>query len=155
MKEGSQMDIRFQIFKTEKLLIQRYSGVFSFDIYCQHMQYIMNIPGSEYIQKILIDFRDIRFEIDDVDVETVVSRVAKVRKANIKKSEGGGNIHVFLVDKPIPTVMADLFIENLPNYKYSYCSTIEKASTILKLSDSFEGLESIINNLENVYSPKK
>jgi len=63
------MEIRYQIFEKEMLLVQKFIGDFSIEFYMRYNRYIMENPESKAINKVLIDFREIRFDDipDDFD----------------------------------------------------------------------------------------
>ena len=144
------MIVTYQIFIEENLLIQKFTGNFSFEDYMKYSWSIMNHPLASYVKKILIDFRTLNFPQFPDDENNDLTKIIELRK-NIRKTEPVINdfIHAFWVDKPLPTVIAHLFIERFPDMKYWYCSTEENITKALKISPEFGKLDEIIENLEN------
>ena len=146
------MEIKYQIFESEKLLIQKFIGFFSIELYMRYSQLIMQHPASSFINQVLIDFRDINFDdipddfIEGVDKVKEIRR--KIQENEIKRED---TTVVFWVDKPIPTVIAHTFKKNFPNLIYSYCSTEENVLKFMELPEHLLDLESITRNLENTF----
>ncbi len=151
------MEIRYQLFEKENLFIQKFIGNFSIEYYIRYNRYIMENSILKSISKVLIDFRDIDF--DDLpneshtDFNTKLDRIAEIRKETNKNETKSKDVTIlFWVDKPLPTVIAHLFIQNFPDMNYHYCSTIEKVLKIIKISERFNNLENVVSNLENTFS---
>jgi len=53
----NQMEITYQLFESENLFVQKYSGVFSFEEYQKYTRYITASVASKPIKNVLIDFR--------------------------------------------------------------------------------------------------
>ena len=149
------MEIKYQIFENENLLIYKFKGDFSLEDYKHFSRFILEKTASFNINKLLIDFRDL--EIDDHFYESDnlnanIKNVAKIRKdlnPNIKNLKE--IIHVFWVDQPQSTVLVDLFIENFPGMNYHYCSTVDSILSLLKLPKHLQNLNEITNNLKNTF----
>ncbi len=146
------MRIKYQFYKNEGLLIQKFIGSLSIEYYIQYTRFVMEKYNAEKIDKVLNDFREM--EIDEMadDFFDNVDKMTDIRK-NIHNNEIKRNdINVvFWVDKPLPTVIAHLFIKNFRNINYYYCSTADNAFEILKINKDFGSLENAINNLENTF----
>ena len=144
------MEIKYQVFENEKLLIQKFIGFFSIELYMQYAPTILRNPAMRSIDKVLIDFREIDFSNVPSDFDEGLSRMTEMRK-NIQEKEIKRNdvTIVFWVDKPIPTVIAQVFQENFPNYKY--CSTAKSVLENFKITDPLFDLEKIVENLENTF----
>ena len=144
------MEIKYQVFEKEKLLVQKFIGLFSIELYMQYAPAILRNPAMRSINKVLIDFRDIDFSNVPSDFDEGLSRMTEMRK-NIQEKEIKRNdvTIVFWVDKPIPTVIAQVFQENFSNYKY--CSTENSVLENFKITDTLFDLEKIVENLENTF----
>ena len=147
------MVIKYQIFKEENLLIQKFLGDFSFEEYMRYTWSIMHHPLASYVKKILIDFRTLNFQHFPEDTNNDLTKTIELRR-NIKKSEQIKNdyLHAFWVDKPLPTVIAHLFIDRFPDMKYHYCSAEANIIKALEISPDFGKLDEIIENLENYFT---
>jgi hypothetical protein len=152
------MEIKYQLFEEEYLLVQKFTGIFSIEYYQKFARNIFKKFESKTIKKVLIDFRDlILSELDDDlqdDFDDKINRITEIRK-NINKNELKNRdvTLVIWVDKPLPTVIAHLFISNFSEMNYNYCSTTAEAIKILKTSLDFD-LANIANNLENTFYPQ-
>lgn len=144
------MEIKYQVFENEKLLIQKFIGFFSIELYMRYAPTILRNPAMRSIDKVLIDFREIDFSNVPDDFDEGLGRMTEMRK-NIQEKEIKRNdvTIVFWVDKPIPTVIAQVFQENFSNYKY--CSTAENVLENLKITDTLFDLEKIVENLQNSF----
>jgi hypothetical protein len=150
------MEIKYQFFEKENLLVQKFIGIFSIDHYISFNRFLMKSHGSKNIKKVLIDFRDMNFHelTEDLpdDFTDHLDKITEVRK-NINKNDlKNKDITLVLwVDKPIPTVIAHLFTANFPSLDYNYSSTEENILNILKIPKTPDDLKNIINNLENSF----
>ena len=139
------MEIQYQFFKEDNLLVQKYIGDFSIE---DHMTYINNLlknPKCKCIKKVFSDFRKIK---PDLTLE-IIEKLTKFRIETIRKKY----LNVFLVDNPESTVIAHLYQQKLLNYNYcrttyEYCSTIDYAINLLKLSETKIKMGDILNNLK-------
>ena len=150
------MEIKYQLFEKENLVVQKFTGIFSIEKYIRYNRYIMENLAIKPIKKVLIDFRDILFseltdELPD-DYADKLELITEIRK-NINKNELKNKdvTLVIWVDKPLPTVVAHLFIDNFQNQNYSYCSTEENIRDILKIPEHLNDLKNIVNNLDNTF----
>ncbi len=151
------MEIRYQLFEKENLFIQKFIGNFAIEYYIRYNRYIMENSLLKSISKVLIDFRDIDFDALPNESQDAfnakLDRMVEIRKETNKNETKSKDVTIlFWVDKPIPTVIAHLFIKNFPDMNYSYCSTIEKVLKIIKISERFNNLENVVSNLENTFS---
>ena len=139
------MEIQYQFFIEDSLLVQKYIGDFSIE---DHMTYINNIlknPKCKCVKKVLSDFRKVK---PDLTLE-IIEKLTKFRIETIRKKY----LNVFLVDNPKSTVIAHLYQQELLNYNYcrttyEYCSTIDFAINLLKVSVTTNKMEYILNNLK-------
>jgi len=152
------MEISYQLFEKENLLIQKYSGAFSMEEYMHYNRLIMSVYPYTAVAKVLNDFRDL--EISDPKVKfhdefnTVLERITTFRKnINSKELKNKEVALVFWVDKPLPTVIAHLFVKGFSDQNYNYCATVKNIITILELPEQFNNLDTIVANLENTFLP--
>jgi hypothetical protein len=144
------MEVKYQLLENENLFIQKYLGIFSVEKYQTYTRYITEHIATKSIKKVLVDFRELIFYDKPDDFSQNLQRIVEFRK-NINETELKNKdiTLVFLVSKPIPTVIAHLFSANFSNY--SYCSTEEIAIKTLMLPEHLHNLDSIIKNLENTF----
>lgn len=144
------MEVRYQVFENENLFIQKFSGVFSFEEYQAYIRYITEYLATKSIEKVLVDFRELTFIIMSDEFNQNFQRIVEFRKKiNETELKNKDITLVFLVNKPMPTVIAHLFSANFSNY--TYCSTEEIAINTLMLPKHLNNLGSIIENLENTF----
>jgi len=144
------MEVRYQVFENENLFIQKFSGVFSIEKYQAYIRYVTEYIATKSIEKVLVDFRELTFIIMSDEFNQNFQRLIEFRKKiNETELKNKDVTLVFLVNKPMPTVIAHLFSANFSNY--TYCSTEEIAIKTLMLPEHLHNLESIIENLENTF----
>jgi hypothetical protein len=144
------MEIKYQLFENESLFVQKYLGIFSVEKYQTYTRYITERIATKSIKKVLVDFRELIFDSKPEDFSQNINRVVEFRK-NINETELKNKdvTLVFIVNQPMPTVIAHLFSANFSNY--SYCSTEEIAIKTLMLPEHLHDLDCIFKNLENTF----
>jgi hypothetical protein len=150
------MEIKYQLFEKEGLVIQKYSGIFALDKYAKYSRFIAQNFASKPVKKILIDFRNLKFgDLADVIPDKYASNLEKVtavrEKVNRDELKNKDFVLAIWVDEPIPTLIAHQFVNNFSHMNYNYCSTREEVVKVLMLSDYLEVLENMIDNLENTF----
>lgn len=151
------MEVRYQLLKKENLLIQKFIGLFSLNDYLKYNKHIVKKFSSIVIKKVLIDFRDLTF-IENADktpgdFTENLDKIVEIRKSiNQNEHKNSEVTLVILVDKPLPTVIALLFVNSFTGVDYNYCSTASKVCELLKISFSPDNLVNILNNLENTFN---
>ena len=146
------MEIRYQIFEKQNLLIQKYVDALCLESYKKFIAHIMKITTSIKIDKVLIDFRDLKYNefhnriFEDINDLTEVRR--DIEENQIKRND---ILHVFWVDKPLQTVIAHLFSSNFPKLNYKYCSTVDMVISNLDLPEELHDIKKIADNLENTF----
>ncbi|MGD2036044.1 MAG: hypothetical protein PVF73_13355 [Bacteroidales bacterium] len=146
------METRYQIFVKEKLLVQKFTGVFSVEDYLEYMEFIMEFPVMRSINKVLIDFRSIYFEDMLEELDTTLERMTKIRKNINRKKVRRKNVKVvFWVDKPLSIVVAQLFSKKISNRNYTYCSTTEHVLEALGMAESDMDIEYVSKNLSDTF----
>ena len=108
------MEIRYQYFEEEKLLIQKFIGLFSLESYKNNSSRIHQNLKMKEIKKVLIDFRDLKINknkddfLDDFDdrIEEIVDYRKEINKNELANK---AILLVMWVDKPFPTTIVHLF----------------------------------------------
>lgn len=147
------MEIKYQFFENEKLLIQKFKGSFSVSGYMQYISFFMKDRNLYKINKIINDFRDMDIEELSDRFFTIMEKMTEIRRNILKKVVKRKSPQVvFWVSNPNATVMAHLFIKNLKNSSnYQYFSSIDKIMAHLKLSSEFDNLDKVIDGLSNSF----
>lgn len=146
------MVINYQIFEEEGLLVQKYKGPFEVDTYVGYTRVLMQQNLIHSVEKVINDFTEIVFNDITQDVIDNVDRMVEIRKQMSKNNVAKQNITVaFYVDKPLPTVIAHLFINNISNINYHYCSSLKGVIEKLKLPINEASLINKLNTLKNTF----
>jgi hypothetical protein len=150
------MQICYQLIEDQKLFVQKFTGAFSIAEYMDYMKYINPYLITHDIEIVLNDFRDMYFGNDPKkmpdDFEEQISKMIDLRrKVNEEELKNKPVTVVFWVDKPLTTVIANLFTLNFPSQKYQFCTTEENVIKILKLETKLT-LSFLVNNLENKFN---
>ena len=150
------MEISYQFFEDECLLIQKISGLFSLEKYKTYSRSLFTKYASKEVKKVLLDLRDLQLaetasEIP-VKFEEDVDKVIEVRE-NFNEHELKDRRFrlVIWVDNPQSTVIAHIFVRHFPSKDYDYCSTAKIATRLLNLSSGFDDIETVMANLEYLY----
>ena len=150
------MEIRYQLFEKDYLLIQKFIGLFSIEDYLSYNGQVSKELSLSPVKKVLLDFRDLLFtETNDKmpsDFREKINKMVEIRK-NINQNEHKNRevTLVILVENPLPIVIALLFTNSFSDSNYNYCLTAEKAIGILDIPSYKDNLENIILNLENSF----
>ena len=146
------MQIKFQIFDDKQLLIQKFSGTFSLDIYTTYTGFLTQNFDLSHVTKVLIDFRNINFDNKLPGLKQEVNKVADFRKKIEHKDMKRANVkRLFWVDKPLPTVVVQMFLRKSNSQSHSFCSSLKSALLYLDLKNDEIDLENLIKNLEHIY----
>ena len=137
------MEIKYEFFENENLLIQKYIGDFSIEHYKEFVVFLLKTKEWKSVKKIFSDFRNINLSLALENLD----KLTKYRDETVKTKY----FNVFLVDNPDNTVTANLYQEKLNKYDYSYCSTISYTINLLGLNKSEVELECIIKDLKNQF----
>jgi hypothetical protein len=144
------MEIKYQVFENDNLFIQRYTGIFSMEIYQTYTRFITKYISTKPIEKVLVDFRGLVFNDHPEKFSSNLNKVVEFRKTINETDLKNKDIFlVFWVDKPMPTVIVDLFSANFPNC--NYCSTEEIIIETLMLPKHLSDLDHITKNLESTF----
>lgn len=150
------MEIKYQLFETNKLIVQKFIGVFSLKDYMRYNGHIGRSLSSNSINKVLIDFRDLLLSEDKDglpdEIDEKLDEIVKIRKKINETEHKNKKVNlVILVDKPLPTAIAHMFVNNFSHANYNYCSTASKAISILEIPFNSESLYELLANLENTF----
>jgi len=150
------MEIRYQLFEKDNLLIQKFIGAFSVEDYLIYNGQVRRELSLYQVKKVLLDFRDSLFSETDGkmprDFREKINRMVEIRK-NINENEQKNEILklVILVENPLPTAFALLFTNSFAEMDYSHCSTGKRAAELLDIPSYRDNLENMIMNLENLF----
>ena len=131
------MKIQYQIFKEKNLLIQKYIGDFSIE-YTNYMYKLMNEPEWKYVKKVLTDLRKVNLKPAFKNLDELI----KFRVENVKNNY----LDVCVVNNhPFSISLVHFYQQGLftKGYNYKYCSTIERALSLLELHE----MEGVLMNL--------
>lgn len=149
------MKIKYQFFNNDHLLIQKFVGVFSIEKYLRHNGVITGQLMTNSVDRVLLDFRELMFsdknESMPDDFKEKMAEMVKIRRdINLQTHHNKSVDLVILVNSPLPTLIAHLFVSNFDGMNYHYCSTLSKAIEMLRIPEYCDRIESIIEHLENV-----
>jgi hypothetical protein len=146
------MEIKYSVYKEDRLIIQKFYGTFSIETYTRYSQFISSIPEAKSINKVLLDFRDIDFKGLSDDPSHTLDKVTDIRKKiNTDVLQRTNIKHVIWVDKPLPTAVIQMFIGKFPDLDYKSCTTLATVLQNLELPAHLIDLEKITSNLKNTY----
>ena len=129
------MEIKYQYFEDKKLFIQSFFGEFEIKEYMTYTQFVTQKLATAPINTVIIDFRKMDFSQIPDDFLEGIDKMTSVRRNMTDKQVRQKNIkHIFWVDSPLPTVVAKLFIQSMPDLQYNYCSTAESVENKLRLN---------------------
>ena len=149
--EGN-LHISYQFFENERLLVQKFSGLFSFELYSKYTNYLMSNIELDSVSKVIIDFRALTIGKNLKELKQEIKRIAELRRTIQQKTIKKTNVlQLFLVDKPIPTAVAKIFVNYFPQLDYHICSTLHSAIVHLNLNITENKLEHMIENLTNEF----
>jgi hypothetical protein len=139
------MNIFYQFFSKDNLLIQKFVGVWSTEKYEAYLNVSTNIIEVNKIEKILTDLREAEINSDVDDIKNLIRIRHKISNNQFT--------NVQVVSSPMSTVAACLYQEELTNigYKYHYCSTIGHAIKLLDLNISAVEMEKTLKELKFKY----
>ena len=150
------MEISYQLFEDECLLVQKISGLFSLEKYKTYSRSLFTKYASKEVKKVLLDLRDLQLAETTSEIpirfEEDVDKVIEVRENfNDHELKSREFKLVIWVGSPQSTVIAHIFVQHFPAMDYDYCSTASTAVKILNLPAGFNDLETIVANLENLF----
>jgi hypothetical protein len=144
------MEIRYQFFEEEKLLVQKFYALFSPEFYFKNIGGLFEKLKGKEIRKVIIDFRDVTiYGADDNvpdDFEEKLNSIIKFRKKINKNVLLDKKIlMVMWVNNPLPTVIAHIFTSSFSEMDYYYCSSEEKVKIIADINPDFNLSEKVRN----------
>lgn len=149
------MEIRYQFFNDDHLLIQKFIGVFSVEDYLRHNGLITGRLMTSLVDRVLLDFRELQFSENNAsmpdDFKEKMDEMVNIRRDINTRTHHNKSVDlVILVNSPLPTLIAHLFVSNFEGMKYHYCSSLSKAIEMLRIPEYSDRIESVIENLENI-----
>jgi len=134
------VEIYYQIYKEQHLIIQKYIGIWSSAIYKSYCNNILINPDFKEVNTILTDFLDVNLEPAFLDLDELISirnNIIKIKYNN-----------VMIVNTPKNTATAHLYQDALDKlgHNYIYCSTYEQAFLSLGLKKDRKKLLDIIHD---------
>lgn len=138
------MDVKFQFFKEENLLIQKYIGEFSIVDYQNYIDKALIFPERKETFKVLSDFSETNFE----NAVGLIEELSVIRSEKLKRNF----YNVMVVPEPQSMVFATLYQMNQePEHNCGVCSTLGEAINLLGLNLKTSIIEDWIFNLQNEY----
>jgi hypothetical protein len=139
------MDIRYQIFDDDKLLVQKISGNWDIGHYEAYIDMSMDRLNLQSIQKIMTDLREINVSFLFDDIKRLIQIRQKIAIQDF--------VNVYIVDEPASTAMAHLYQTQLQKkgYTYHYCSTVFQALRLLALPYTENEMQKKIQNLKQSF----
>lgn len=149
------MEIKYEVFADEQLLIQQFIGQFSLRTYIRYNKFIRAQYTDDEIRKVLIDFRRVIFPETPNGFMSKMNRIIQARQ-DIADSETNstGVPRVFWVDQPLPAVIAHIFQIRFGRLNYNYCTTAERVLMNLRLNGETFPLDDKIDHLANHFEKK-
>ncbi len=141
------MNIKYQIFPAEKLLILKFTGDFNIEFYTQFSKSLTQITQWNEVEKVITDVRDLNLNYKNISIN--INIVSDIRRNILKKDY----TNVFVVNTPLITATSHLYqsILKQENFKYEYHSTLKETIKTLELDFDEDLLEQHISNLENTF----
>ena len=133
------MEIYSRIYKEKGLFLQKYTGEFSAEEYKNYALATISKPEWNYVTKSLFDFRDLTFSGTEDVIDELIKFRNEMKIQNI--------VTVYLVSSPLATVLTHLYIDQVKSSNYYYCTTIEKAISILEIDTNSIEIEALLLNL--------
>jgi hypothetical protein len=139
------MTIYYQFFDDQNLLIQKFIGDWSTEIYEQYIGLSRTTIDMKKIERILTDMRDVNLKSALEDEEKLIHIRNTIPNTRF--------INIYLVENPLSTALAHLYQEKLTasGLNYNYCSTVEHAIKLLNLDMSIHEMDQRIKLLNQQY----
>lgn len=137
------MEIKYQIFEDENLLIQKFSGKWSYDKVKKSIQEVISNPKWKEVKKIFTDMRPIEFKAEQKDIDDLRSFVMSNTTSKFK--------HVQFSDKPETSVSIHRIQKEVKSEgrDFFYFNKLDKAINELGLNITIEDFEKRIKDLKN------
>jgi hypothetical protein len=139
------MKIYYEFFEDQNLLIQKFLGDWSTEIYEKYIEVSLKTIDINKIEKILTDMRQVNLKPAADDEAKLIG----IRNAIPNKHF----INIYLVENPLTTAMSHIYQEKLmaAGLKYNYCSTMEQALKLLDLDIDVHEMEQRIKTIQHQY----
>lgn len=136
------MKICYRFLEDKGLMIKKYIGNPCLDTYINYLDSITKEDFFPRLKFIITDLTGMKIE----QVKLAAQKISEIRKEKVSLSF----TEVMVVATPNTTAFATLFKEEEnATAKFLYCSTFEKAVTLLPVDISIEELKEILENIEN------
>ncbi len=134
------MTITYTYIAEKNLLVQKYKGKACHDTYKQHLAGLLNAPFANEIKYVLSDLTEM--DVDDVIKSVVQTSTTRNNKVTFPFKE------VLLVTAPATTAFATLLQRiGSDNAVFHFCSTIEKALTLLNVDLTPDNAKALLEDL--------
>ena len=136
------MEVRYQIFPEEGLLIQQYLSDWNLNTYVEYFSEVMSHPDYHKVTKVFSDVTSIDLLTPYKELQQLIDfRQNRIRSKYF-------NVH--LISNSTNTAFVLLYQQQLKEkgYDYEYCSTLEKAMMLLNLPFTLHEMEHRLENLE-------
>ncbi len=133
------MKVDYHIFPDEGLLVQQFRENYCMDTYIKFIHQLIKDPNWPKVNKALVDLRGMELNVEF----NKVYKLAEVRTTILQKNCRT----VILVDQPVATASAVVYVDLLRNngYDYHLGSTLECALGLLHANDKKFEIESFLN----------
>ncbi|GGG48028.1 hypothetical protein GCM10011414_17220 [Croceivirga lutea] len=136
------MKICYRFLDDKGLMIKKYIGDPCLNTYINYLDAITKEEFFPRLKYIITDLTGMKID----QVKLSAQKISEIRKEKVSLSF----TEVMVVATPDTTAFATLFKkEENENAKFNYCSTFEKALTLLPVEMSIEELKEILQNIEN------
>jgi len=140
------MEIHYQFFEDNNLLIHKFIGEFSIIDYEYYMTESTKQFEVNKVEKILTDLRNLEDSPIPDNIENLINELIRIReKVKLKSVK-----NIFIVEKPVAAAISSLYQNSQlsKGMDYSLCSTLDYAIKYLGLNYTVAELEEIIRNLK-------
>lgn len=137
------MEIRYQTFKDNKLLVLKWIGEWSLENLREYSKELSKDPDMKLISKIMSDLRDAKLDGALKDIDFLVRRQ--------EENTVNKYINVHIVTDPSSTVVSHLYQQKLKakGFSYEYCSTVAHALELLNLNMDANEMEELLRNMKS------
>lgn len=136
------MDISYQIFTKEQLLINQFRGDFSIQIWQAFYKMLFTQPEWPCINKVLVDLRYLSNPLAEL---SKVKQIKQFRKNAIKNDFKTA----LLINNPENAIIANKYIEEIQKeFPYSFSMSVKQIAEELQIKYSEKELLAMINKLK-------
>ena len=140
------MEVRYQIFPEEGLLIQQYLSDWNLNSYVDYFNEVMSHPDFHKVTKVFSDVT----QIDLLTPYKQMQELIEFRQHKIKSKY----FNVHLISNSTNTAFVLLYQQQLKDkgFDYEYCSTLEKAMMLLNLPFTLFEMENRLQHLKHRFA---